>query len=255
MGGYSKNFLKKRVLPIYTINIFLVVVYSVQKIILLNGVELGNMFRTISFGGNIVDNGWYLQVIVLFYVVFYVAIKFIPSRVPLTCSALVATYVIVMLAFNMPSHWYVSSLAFPAGMYWSRYKATIDKFVFSHYQVSLLAASIAFVILFAMLFIKPFEGGIFTAVMLSFSMTYGLFFSIMILIILMRVKLSGNVLSYFSDCFLEIYVLQGLVFTFLRNSYWTIDNPYLFAIGSLLITILIAKAAHPVFQIITNMYK
>ena len=118
--------MKKRVLPIYVINVLLVVIYCVQKMLLLDGVEIGNVLRTITFGGNVVDNGWYLQVILLFYIVFYFATKLTPKRVPLFCSTIVVIFVVVMIALKMPVHWYVSSLAYPCGILWSRYKIMID---------------------------------------------------------------------------------------------------------------------------------
>lgn len=252
-GGYSANFMKKRVLPIYVINVLLVVIYCVQKMLLLDGVEIGNVLRTITFGGNVVDNGWYLQVILLFYIVFYFATKLTPKRVSLFCSTIVVIFVVVMIALKMPVHWYVSSLAYPCGILWSRYKTMIDGFIETHYRAVSTTALIAFFVSYAMLFLRPFEGGIYTLIMFSFSMTYGLLFTIVVLILMMQVQLSGKALTYCSDCYLEIYVLQGLVFTTLKNNYWTVSNPYLFAFASLILTVVVAKLARPLFLRINTM--
>ncbi len=51
-----------------------------------------------------------------------------------------------------------------------------------------------------------------------------------------------------SNIYLEIYVMQGLAFNFLRNSKWNVQNDFVFATLSIALTMVLSVIIHPVFS-------
>ena len=49
--------------------------------------------------------------------------------------------------------------------------------------------------------------------------------------------------------------MQGFAFMMLRNPKWHIENDYMFAILSIIVTMLMASAIHPVFSKIMSSIK
>ena len=77
---YLKGFLRKRVLPICIINALLVLIYILYDLIAGNEIIFKSIFQSFLFGDTVVKYGWYIQMIVLFYIVYYLSFKFLYKR-------------------------------------------------------------------------------------------------------------------------------------------------------------------------------
>ena len=111
MGGCKT--LLYRVLPIFLINIFLIVIYSLIRYFMLDELDLNNCLRSIAFGGNTVTNGWYLQVIIWFYLFFIIISQISFKHLLPVLSAIILVYMAWCYVTGINLWWYISSLAFP----------------------------------------------------------------------------------------------------------------------------------------------
>lgn len=78
--NYIKKFFKNKIIPFYTIICLLIVIYLVENIILGKVVTTLQIIKSFSFGGTIIGNGWYLQVQLLLYVLFYIITYYIKFK-------------------------------------------------------------------------------------------------------------------------------------------------------------------------------
>lgn len=69
------------------------------------------------------------------------------------------------------------------------------------------------------------------------------------------VNREGKVVNKLSTIYLEIYVMQGAAFLLLRNSIWNLNNDILFALISVMLTVVFALVIHPIFKIILSAIK
>lgn len=71
------NYLRNRILPIYSLNVLFIVVYTFLKLLVGKEFTMVDLVMSFGFGKTIVQFGWYLQVCMLFYLLFYVSFKWI----------------------------------------------------------------------------------------------------------------------------------------------------------------------------------
>ena len=71
-----------------------------------------------AFGDTIVQFGWYLQVCMLFYLLFYISFRWVKEHVAgiLVNSCLTIGYCIICYLIDVSSTWYECSLSIIAGM-------------------------------------------------------------------------------------------------------------------------------------------
>ena len=117
---YINGFLKRKIAPFYCLILFFTVIYFVEGILTGQTFSAGIMLKSVTFGGTIIGNGWYLQVQLLLYLFFLATFRmvkdgrlrilFIFGECLLFCTCL--------YALGYSSTWFESVLAFPVGMMW-----------------------------------------------------------------------------------------------------------------------------------------
>lgn len=245
-GGYKV--LLHRVLPIFFINIFLIVIYSLFRYFMLGELDLNNCLRSIAFGGNTAANGWYLQAIMWFYLAFIIISQISFKRLLPVLSALILVYMAWCFFNGTHLWWYISSLAFPVGAIMSKYSYKWNKILRGKVLFSIAAALfIAFYLLHY--FVVPSDRYI-SLIVFCCLPAYIVLFSLLVYLSSAWISYKSKVLDFLGHYYLEIYVLQGLIFIALRNNYWTLSNPWLFAIFSIIGTLLFAIIAKPIFTFI-----
>lgn len=68
---YIRAFPIKRIVPFYINNVILIFVYVLLFTTVKGGVSHQEFIQSFFWGGTVVKNGWYLQVILMFYISFY----------------------------------------------------------------------------------------------------------------------------------------------------------------------------------------
>ena len=146
-------FPQRRLLPFYIDCLFTVVLYAIFKGFT-TGFTAGEFFRSMFFGYTIVENGWYLQAILVFYVLFYFVFstKLGTKLKILLMLAASLIYMDVCIHYGRGEWWYSSILSLSFGFAWGAYAERVEAFLTGlvKYVLTLLASLAAFCVLFAL---------------------------------------------------------------------------------------------------------
>lgn len=76
--AYLQTFPRRRILPFYGTYLFVLMLYVLVYAWSgeLNTVKPNILFRSLIFGGTLIENGWYLQTALLFYIMFWAIFRF-----------------------------------------------------------------------------------------------------------------------------------------------------------------------------------
>lgn len=133
---YLKSFLRNRVLSIYLLTLFLILLYSGFYKLIGASVSRKALFQSFLIGDTIVSNGWYLQVVELFYIFWYITVEHIrreSAQFPALCVFVMGYMLIGM--FCMAHFWYQSSLGFLMGVFWQRNKQKLDNYIYIYIYI------------------------------------------------------------------------------------------------------------------------
>ena len=276
---YLKGFLKNRVLSIYLLTLFLIVVYAIFRILVGVQIPMFDLLQSFLIGNTIVSNGWYLQVVVIFYLFWYLTVRFIKKEKTqfIALLALVLTYMLIGRLF-LSNFWYQSSLGFLLGVYWQKNKQKIDNWLFlkGKRPLMLILSFLGFFITYALSnssFIKLIDTfcekilstpkNIFTNIIfcrdvrIVMACLSAVLFVIFILALntIFSQLINCGLLKFLGKYSLEIYVLQGIPLHIFKVGILKIENGYLYIVCVILSTIILAVVMHPLIKFITNIPK
>ena len=248
-NAYLEGFLQGRVLPLYLLQLFLIALYGTLLPLLGHRYSVGELLQSLLFGRTIVSNGWYLQAVLLFYVLFYVCYRRIRSEkwhFPALCFSILA-YMLLASLF-LYSRWYECSLAFLLGFAWNQYRPTLRALFFARWWRYL---SVLFLTLlcFAAIFVLPDHAAAPLLLRVCRILVKCLSAPLFILAILplmegLRYEACPP-LCALGKYSLDIYVLQGLSLHFFALPALSIENKTLYLLLSLLGTAVLALLLHP----------
>ena len=101
---YVKSLLLGRIIPFYLSYLFVVAIYTAYNLLMHNPISANLMIRSLTYGGTIVNFGWYFQTALLMYILFYVLKLLIKDDV--TFIAILGT---IILAFIFLYYFFISS--------------------------------------------------------------------------------------------------------------------------------------------------
>lgn len=244
--NYLYTFVRNRIFPIYLLMLLLAVLYYILKIILSpQSPTFLDLIHSFFFGSTVISFGWYLQCIVLIYLLFYVAasltIKFWSSSIntPLLISVGIGMllYVGLCLALRLDATWYETVFSFVVGVFVSCYKMQVENWLST--KVRTIVTFLIFVGLFICCFVLgggPYLEGIWKII---YKMLSSVLFCLSCLTMMRCLSLVNPVTSFLGSIYLEIYIIQGVIYLILRNKYWSLDSNIYFMIA---ITLVIAGA-------------
>lgn len=253
-GGYLSGFLKNRVLSLYVLQCILIIIYAALKCLLgKDTIQTQDVIQSFLLGKTVVSNGWYLQVILLFYLIFYASYRwFKHPLIIVSISSFV--FILLCMAFGLSTTWYESILCFDLGFYIYNYREQLSNIYHSKKKI-FIVVSVTWV-LFIACFILGTRGIIESYnVKIVFKMISALLFAIGVLFVSNLIPLKGNVTSWLAKYYLEIYFLQGIVFLLCNNRYWHIANPYVYFVVALIGVFTLSKFAHPIINKILGIVK
>lgn len=251
MGGYLQIFLSKRVLPIYMLMALLsVVYYGMGHLLALEPPSLSCFIQSFFFGNTVIKFGWFLQAIVVIYLLFYISAR-ISTKVahtnPEAALCILMTFALSLymggcLIMNLSDTWYETVLAFLAGMLIAANKPVVDMILATKWRTIWILTILLFAFAFCFLFRRASFVPELPAMILKM-ITSPLF--VLCWIPVMRLKSLANPFTAFlSKLFLEIYICQGLAFLLLSNKYWNLEGwSFFFSVFPL--TILMAWTVKP----------
>ena len=116
-AGYLQTFFRNRVVPLYVLSVFFIALYAILKWVLLGSIEVNQIISSFFIGNTVVSNGWYLQVILLFYILFFVIysrnISIVSKKIYMFAS--IAVYIIISVMVGLSSTWWECALCFFLG--------------------------------------------------------------------------------------------------------------------------------------------
>ncbi len=243
-----KKFPKNKILPFYCIILFFAVIYISLKVILGNEITLKQILLTLTFGYTLISSGWYLQVQLLYYIVFYLVFKYVKQKYQiLTIAILQVIYILVCLLFNIGPIYYERTFIFVMGILWFANKDKIDS-VLSSSKAKACIFVISAVVFTALYLSASIINNVALEVLLR-SLSY-FFFVTAVMSVLFKIKINSAVTRFLGEISLEIYMLQGVFMLLLHNEIINITNPYIYAAAVIIGTVALAIAVHPLIKLI-----
>lgn len=142
---YLKGFFKKRffklLLPIFIVTI----IYIVLNILIFHkAYTISSIINVYKSGSSIINNGWYLNSILVIYLIFYFSFKFFKNiKISyLIFSFLIFVYIFVLKRIGFGIWWYNSMIGMIFGMYFEIFEEKIKRVLSTHFYKILLIISI-----------------------------------------------------------------------------------------------------------------
>ena len=240
---YMENFLKKRLVRIFIPFFVFIVIYIIYRATL---GEVVNVDFFISFWkdhSNIIYNGWFINSIIVLYVIFYISFKRKDSKIAVFKLVFLTLVYIFWKAYQDHGDWeYVSIMAFLLGVFWMKYRVSIDKFIEKKYFIFLVSFSIL------MYVFRHYEDIMKNIGITNKYIYYGIVgnlctvvFVVYFLLLTNKLNFSNKYLDFLGDISFEIYMIHGLVMHYLGKFFISSDvNDVLYTIVVLFVSIVSA---------------
>lgn len=252
--AYFEGYLRKRVLPLYVINAILIVLYSAFQISIGYKFSLLQILQSFFIGGTVVKYGWYIQVIILFYLLFLVAFKKTTiSKGIIKLSILILLFCIVSVVLKLSHTWYEASFAFVFGTIWATQKTKIDEFLNKSVKHYCLVLLLSFLI-FAMSFIFGNMGILSLVIKIPVKMISTIAFISLVMLLIMKIKVKYKPIEFLGQYYFDIYILQGF-FILLFNEVLIVENIILYYLACILCSFVAAMLVHPLINWINKKVK
>ncbi len=247
---YIKAFPKRKVLPFYLICCVSVLIYLLRDIIFANQISILGVLKSFLWGGTIIENGWYLQTQLLFYVFFYLSFQFMKKHKEIALFVLLLTYCVFCFSLNYASTWYEASFAFLVGLIVSEKKQRIEDFLKKNSTAFTTLALLTVVFVVALFFgNKTYLPEMFRVIV---KMLSSVLFTLVALTAVSKIKIECSLTRFLGKYSLGIYVIQGIFLTALRP---IIQNDWLYILAIILTVIAAAIPSELLFKKVISLSK
>ena len=233
--AYRRTMPKKRLLATLLHFDLAVLLYMILNWILDNDYGLRKNISALLAWETIGNSNWFVWVILMLYLVTWAALTLIPSRVGQLTAVTVATGVYALIFHQVyPDFWwwYDTAFCYAAGMWYACFQPQIEGFLSrdSRYWGTLAGTAAVFLVLFY-----------FRDTAIPVYQLLSVVFSLLVVLVTMKVRLGNKVICWFGQQVFTIYILQRLPMIVLERL-GAAANPWLFLAGSFLATVALAAA-------------
>ena len=240
---YMENFLRKRLTRIFIPFFVFIVIYVIYRASL---GEVVNVDFFLSFWrdhSNIIYNGWFINSIIVLYVIFYVSFKKKDFKIAIFKLVFFTLVYIFWKVYQNHGDWeYVSIMAFFLGVFWMKDRSLIDKFIKKNYFVFLVSFSIL------MYVFRHYEAIMKNIGIINKYVYYGIvgnlctmIFVVYFLLLTNKLNFSNKYLDFLGNISFEIYMIHGLVMHYLGKFFVSSAvNDVIYTIVVLLVSIVFA---------------
>lgn len=159
----------------------------------------------------------------------------------------VSVLIVLMMLAHMSVHWYISLLALPLGMTLYLFENKLVSFITRNYFRVLTSVIVLFSL--ATICIISRENSFIGKFMNLLSyFTQGIWFSLLIILILQKININNRISNLLGNYSLEIFLLQGISFVMLRNNVWYVTSTANYILLSFLITMFLSYLFKPLFN-------
>lgn len=264
--NYLEKFFKKRVMKLLLPYILALTVTFFTFLLTKYKLTPKEIFNSFFDGEPVVRFSWYVQVILYFYILFYVAAKLFKNKVKINVVIFAGTIFYCLFAtkyLSMGNWWVNSCFSFFAGIYWTSYK---DKYSVINKNIKkvvcyLIIVSFVSVIILGVQFLTSgytihdfFQyNELADCVMkkpVSIVFMNILCVSLMIIMfcILRKVKLNDKVFNFLGKISFELYLYHGIIMYLLRNKYCYLKYDFIYAVLVIGLSILLATLMNIIDQ-------
>ena len=269
---YIRKFPRNRLLTFGVTYMILVCIYFLYEFINRTQIPTSMIIKTFTYGETIISFGWYLQLSMLLYVVFYLVFK-IPEEKHLHSLLMLlfaVLYTGVFMALNYSDFLFTPLCAFLLGMVCSVHKEKIRNFIEKFKFILAPASLVLFGGLFFIYMKTVYTFGEMNRQILPFRFVYLILVYMMdATVLLFMLSLTTIVIKYasgllFNPVFkylgvvsLEIYVLQGIVLRLFFGRLFMNNNaaPIIASALSAVCIPVLAWPFHLLFKTVNNALK
>lgn len=248
-GGeaYVGRFPRRRLMPFYCFILFFTAVYFAKGVLFGRTYSVCAIVKSLIFGGTIIANGWYLQIQLLLYLMFFATFRVAKeSRTQLTAICLEClTLSAALYALDYYSWWFEGTFAFPAGMLWEMRES--GKSCHERKKTTAFWQEALICVLFGGMIIgwKMFDNA---NLALLCKMISAVLFPMAVAGAVRYIPVENRMTRWLGKYSAEIYVVQGLFLGLFHSQLLMIENPYLYVIAAGITTLAAAVLLHPVVQ-------
>lgn len=220
--SYLRNFIKNRILPLYVKYIILLVCYILLLLVQNHQIKIMVVIQSLTFTNTYVANGWYLQVLFLFYIAFYYIFKtnFNDQNKVQIMLLFVTVYYLLFYVYSLfyeKGYFGINStFCFFFGIIYAYKKNSIDNNCNKHKLMFFFISLLSFFIGGIALIIRS-KIIIPKYLMTPYSTMITMSFALGALILIRYVNLNYSITRLLGKYSFEIYVLQGIGFLVANN--------------------------------------
>lgn len=242
---YIKTFPRRKLLPFFLICCFTILIYLLRDLLLTRSVDALRLLQSFFFAGTIVDNGWYLQAQILFYVIFYLISRYCLKQSNVLLPLTIIIYCVFCAAIGLPTTWYEASLCFPLGVLFAKHcksdsANTPSKLrFFLTMAVMLLAFVVTLLLGNKSILPEPLR--------IAVKMLSSALFTILLMAVVSKINIKNPITTFLGSICLEIYLLQGLFLNVFQKQL-PIENDWLYMAAVTASTLVLSRLLHPVYK-------
>lgn len=240
---YMENFLKKRLVRIFIPFFIFIVIYVIYRATLGEVVNVDFFLSFWKDHSNIIYNGWFINSIIVLYVIFYVSFMNKDSKISEYKLVFLTLVYIFWKAYQDHGDWeYVSIMAFLLGVFWMKNRVSIDKLLEKNYFIFLVSFSI-------LMYVFHYYEDIMKNIGITNKYVYygivgnlcTMVFVVYFLLLTNKLNFSNKYLDFLGDISFEIYMIHGLVMHYLGKFFVSSGvNDVLYTIVVLFVSIVFA---------------
>ena len=242
---YLDNFFRKRLLKILVPFISIWIIYLIYRIgVNKESINFNYFIKLFTVGKTVIYNGWFIDVIILIYILFYLSFKFVENkRVAIIINSIfIIIYIIVAIKLHYSFWWYNSILTFILGLAWAKNKNKIDEVIDNNLFITLVGATF-FMFVFHNYDIVLIKLGLTSSYMYALAANMdNLIFTLYFTLLVKNINFENKYLLALGGISFELYMIHGLVIQYFTRYYISSKvNDVIFTVIVLVVSMILAK--------------
>ena len=255
---YRQNFLKRRFPSILIPFALFTVLYWLVYCSLGKVYTIHDIIADIRIGIPFVAYSWYLIAILFFYLLFWISMNIFREQnnhwMPIVACGWYLIYALICIKLKFLIFWYDTAHLLPVGMFFAvheeKFLSALNNKVL--YTVLAITAIVSWLLTtYCYSYIWPISIQAYYII----SLLRVFFFTVMVILLRLKIRTDNPVLRYLGKISLEVYLIHGLIFYLLRGDYCDLANEPLFCFLSISGVILIASILAPVDRFLLRSWK
>ena len=226
---YINNLPKKRILTtLLHFDIAVIVFMFASKYFVTHDFSIKKLLLSLIGWDGFGNSNWYIFCILILYFIAYLSLKSFKDKNKAVISMAIGIllYTIIM-SFYKQTWWYNTAFCFTLGFIYSTYKEKIEEWIKGKELICIVYLLAIFLITYE---IKS---------NILWYHIYTVSFALIIVLLTRRIKIKNVVLLWMGKNLFPLYIFQRLPMMILSQNQYMLDNPYVFFLISMVLTVII----------------